>query len=98
MTQRVKARLNWMIPAGPNGSAPRGPKFSMPAKFDHQGDDWGADAWSLVVESSTTLGPRGAQEVQVHFLAPDAPSAWLVRGRKFTLQEGRNCLAEGEIL
>lgn len=98
MMQRVKARLNWMIPARPDGSAPRGPKFSMPAKFDHQGDDWAANAWSLVIEGNTALDPRGAQTVQVHFLAPDAPNGWLVHGRKFTLQEGLHCLAEGEVL
>jgi hypothetical protein len=98
MTQRIKARLNWMVPTAPDGSAPRGRRFSVPAKFDHQGDDWASNAWSLVIESDVKPDARGRQEVQVHFLMPDAPVDWLAHGRKFTLQEGRTPLAEGEIL
>ncbi len=70
----------------------------MPAKFDHQGDDWTDHAWSLVVESDSKPDVRGLQEVQVYFLMPNAPADWLVQGKKFTLQEGSKRLAEGELV
>ena len=98
MTQQAKARLKWLVPVPPGGSAPRGRRFSVPARFPHQGDDWTTNAWSLVVESDSRSDERGVQEVQVHFLMPNAPADWLARGRKFTLHEGQTPIAEGEIL
>ncbi len=62
----------------------------MPAKFDHQGDDWTDHAWSLVVESDSKPDVRG--------LMPNAPADWPVQGKKFTLQEGSKRLAEGELV
>ena len=94
---RVTAQLTWLKFA-PDGSAPRPGKFSVPAKFDHQGEDWRGNSWSLVVEKNQTLNARIPQNVEVHFLAEDAPVDWLVRGRKFTLYDGADPLAEGEIL
>jgi len=98
MTQESKARLKWLVPVPLDGSSPRGHRFSIPAKFDHQGDDWTNNAWSLVVESEGRTYARGMQEVQVRFLTPNAPVGWLVSGRKFILHEGRTPIAEGEIL
>ena len=95
---KVKARLRWLIPLQKDGSSPGGGRVIRPAKFDHQSDDWTRNAWSLVVESETRPDDLGVQDVRVHFLMPNAPSDWLTRGRKFTLQEGLMPLAEGEVL
>jgi hypothetical protein len=87
-----------MLPTASDRTLPRGRRFSVPAKFDNQGENWGASAWSLVIESEVRPDSRGVQEVQVHFLAADAPVHWLVSGRTFTLEEGPMRIAEGEIL
>ena len=98
MTKQAKARLKWLIPFPESGMSPRGRKFSLPAKFDHQGADWTNNAWSLVVEGDTRPDARGVQEVQICFLMRNAPSEWLVHGRRFTMQEGEKPIAEGEIM
>lgn len=97
MNTHVAARLKWLKFA-PDGSAPRPGRFSVPAKFDHQGDDWRSDSWSLVVEHDRAADARAPQRVEVHFLADKAPLDWLVRGRKFVLFDGAEPLAEGEVL
>lgn len=97
MTIRVSARLKWLKLA-PDGSAPCPCRFAVPAKFDHQGDDWRSNSWSLVVEHDRATDARAPQEVEVHFLADGAPDDWLVQGRKFTLYDGAELLAEGEIV
>lgn len=98
MSKQAKARLRWLVPLPKSGVSPRGRRFSLPAKFDHQGDNWTKNAWSLVVESRAQSDARGVQDVQVHFLMPNAPAEWLERGRKFTLHEGAKPVAEGEIV
>ena len=98
MTQQAKARLKWLVPISIGGSMHRGRQFTVPVKFDHQGDDWVNNAWSLVVERDIRSDALSVQEVQVHFLMPTAPVEWLASGRKFTLHEGWVPIAEGEIL
>jgi hypothetical protein len=90
-------RLKWLKFA-PDGSAPRPSRFAVPAKFDHQGDDWRSDSWSLVVEHDRTGDARVPQNVDVHFLADSAPVDWLVPGRKFVLFDGAEPLAECVVL
>jgi len=94
---RATARLSWLKFA-PDGSAPRPKRFTVPAKFDHQGDDWRNDSWSLVVEHIRELNAREVQEVQVYFLMNDAPADWLTSGKRFILYDGREPLAEGVVL
>lgn len=98
MIQKVKARLKWQIPTAMGVLSPRGRQFTVPARFDQQGDDWTNNAWSLVVEPIAESDTQGVQQVLVRFLMPDAPFEWLVRGHRFTLHEGRMVIAEGEIL
>jgi hypothetical protein len=97
MTTPATAQLRWLKFA-PDGSALRPVRFVVPAKFDHQGDDWRSNSWSLVVEHDRAADARSPQQVRVHFLADGAPVDWLVRGRKFILYDGWDPLAEGEIL
>lgn len=98
MTNQTTVRLRWLVPLPEGGMSPRGERFSLPAKFDHQGDDWTKNAWSLVVESKGPSDARGVQEVRVHFLASNGPTEWLAQGRRFTLHEGAKPIAEGEIM
>jgi hypothetical protein len=97
MKMKVAAQLKWLKLA-PDGSAPRPGKFSVPAKFDNQGDDWRSNSWSLVVEHDRNSDARTPQKVEVHFLVDSAPVDWLTRGRRFTLYDGAEPLAEGEVL
>jgi hypothetical protein len=71
--------------------------FVLPARFEHQGDDWIQNAWSLVVETLSPANPSGTQAAQIHFLMEDAPSDWLASGERFSLFEGNLWLADGVI-
>jgi hypothetical protein len=96
MTQTAKVLLHWLV-SDPSNNSPRGQRFSLPARFDHQGDDWTSNAWSLVVDVEGIPDKQGHQFGTVRFLVPDAPHDWLSEGKRFTLFEGRLALAEGEI-
>jgi hypothetical protein len=96
MTQTAKVLLHWLV-TGPSTHSPRGQRFSLPARFDHQGDDWTSDAWSLVVDVEGVPDTQGHQLGTVRFLMPDAPHEWLSEGKRFIFFEGRLALAEGEI-
>jgi hypothetical protein len=97
MKMKAVAQLKWLKLA-PDGSAPRPGKFSVPAKFDLQGEDWRSNSWSLVVEHNQSADAGALQKVEVRFLMDSAPVEWLTRGRKFTLYDGAEPLAEGEVL
>jgi len=97
MTHEVNARLTWRIRRQAGIPYPRGEQFATPARFDHQGDDWASDAWSVVVRASAPVASDSSQPVRVRFLMDNAPHDWLVSGRKFELYEGRLVLAEGVI-
>ena len=96
MNHTVKVLLHWLVTA-PTGQSPRGERFSRPARFDHQGDDWTSNAWSLVINTEGTLDARGNQMATAKFLVADAPHEWLAAGRRFTLFEGNLALADGVV-
>lgn len=97
MQRDINARLMWKIPVPAGCDYPRGTTFSSPARFDHQGDAWSNDAWSVVVTASSAVTAAGTQDVRVRFLMENGPDAWLTPGRQFSLFEGRLLLAEGVI-
>jgi hypothetical protein len=97
MTPEVEARLKWHIRRHAAIEYPRGERFATPARFDHQGDDWSDNAWSVVVSASDPVATDSTQKVRVRFLMDEAPHDWLVAGRRFELYEGRLLLAEGVI-
>lgn len=97
MTHSAKVRLHWLV-SGSSNYSPRGQRFSLPARFDHQGDDWTLDAWSLVIEVEGAPDHKGYQTAIARFLMPDAPNDWLLEGKRFTLFEGRIALVEGEVM
>ncbi len=96
MTQTATVLLRWLV-SGPSNHSPRGRRFSRPARFDHQGEDWTSNAWSLVVDVEGTPDAYGYQVGTVSFLMPQAPHDWLSAGKRFTLFEGGLAIAEGEI-
>lgn len=93
--KEVRARLTWRIRRMEGVPYPRGERFATPARFERQGDDWTANAWSLVVQASEPVLPDATQPVRVRFLMDDAPQEWLSSGSRFELYEGRLLLAEG---
>ena len=95
MNRTVKVVLHWLVDA-PNGGSPRSQQFSRPARFDHQGEDWTTNAWSLVITTEGSPDAVGRQLATARFLGPEAPHGWLSVGRRFTLFEGV-ALAEGVV-
>jgi hypothetical protein len=96
VTRTAKVFLHWLV-SSPSNHSPRGQRFSLPARFDHQGDDWTNDAWSLVVDVEGVPDALGNQIGTARFLVSSAPHDWLSEGKRFTLFEGRLPIAEGEI-
>ena len=96
MNQAAKVRLHWLVTAPP-GKSPRGLRFSTPARFDHQGEDWIRDAWSLMIDTQGIPDAQGQQFATAKFLVPNAPHDWLAPGKHFTLFEGELALAEGVV-
>lgn len=94
---RAKIALQWLQQGSANHS-PRGQRFVLPARFEHQGDDWMEDAWSLVVEVDGVPESDGKQYGIARFLMPTAPHDWLSEGKQFTIFEGKLALAHGSVV
>lgn len=94
--RRVKIHFNWSQQRKSDPS-PKNQRFVLPARFDHQGDDWKKDAWSLVVEVEGTPDESGKQNGTASFLAPSAPQHWLSEGRHFTLFDGPLSVGVGTV-
>jgi hypothetical protein len=86
MNRTVKISLRWLVDA-PAGQSPRSQRFSRPARFEHQGEDWTGNAWSLVIDTEGVPDPKGQQSATATFLMADAPHDWLSVGKRFTLYE-----------
>jgi hypothetical protein len=97
MTRAAEVRLHWLIGINASNYSPHGQLFSLPARFDHQQEDWPDDAWGLVVEVTGIPDSKGDQVGIARFLMADAPLAWLSVGRKFTLFEGHLAVVQGEV-
>jgi hypothetical protein len=93
MNRTAKVTLYW-IEKPLDRPFPRAQKFSRPARFDHQGEDWKHDAWSLTVITEGAVDEENHETATANFLVPDAPHDWLSVGRHFTLFEGELALAE----
>jgi hypothetical protein len=91
MKLTARVLLRWLVP---DSELPRGKRLSVPARFDHQGDDWTSDAWSLVIQTEEKADDKRQQAATAWFLADEAPQAWLAPGRKFTLFTSKP-IAEG---
>jgi hypothetical protein len=70
----------------------------LPARFDHQTENWLSNAWSLAIEVTGIQDAHGDLTGTARFLAPEAPHDWLSVGKKFTLFAGERAIAAGEIL
>ena len=95
MTHSAKVLLHWLY--RPSDRSPLGQHFSRPARFDHQGDDWTSNAWSLVMDLKGSPDVQGYQAGTARFLMPTAPQLWLSVGQRFTLFDGQLPVAEGEV-
>jgi hypothetical protein len=93
----VPAELRWVVFRSFEQFRSVEGRFAVPARFDHQGEDWKNNAWSLVIQSEAPARSDGTQPVRVWFLVPDAPHEWLVPGRGFVLYEGSVQIAEGTV-
>ena len=98
MNGKVTAILTWLkLEEGGRQSPPPGPKYSTVARFEDQKTDWRKEAWSLVIEFNNPPNAQLTHEVQVGFLADDAPKELLNPGSKFELMEGAKTVARGVV-
>lgn len=96
MKRTAKVSLHWLV-SSTEGQFRSGHKFSRPARFDHQGEDWmHQDAWSLTIITEGVPDAEGCQSATATFLVPEAPQDWLSVGKRFTLFESE-ALAEGVV-
>lgn len=94
----ARARLVWLA-LSPLMKASNEPiMFSTVAKFDHQGEDWKSDAWSVAINGQAPPEIGCPQIMNVRFLAEAAPHEWLSVGRKFELYGGSGVVACGEVI
>lgn len=96
MMRRAKIVFQWSRKRNANHSL-WSQCFILPARFDHQGDDWKKDAWSLVIEVEGTPDESGKQNGTARFLMSSAPQAWLSEGGRFTIFEGALELGVGTV-
>lgn len=94
--RHAKIILQWLQNESANHS-PRRQRFVLPARFDHQGNNWKENAWSLVIEVEGIPNGGGQQHGLARFLMPSAPHGWLVEGAHFTIFEGALALANGKV-
>src|ERR1700748_1954588 len=73
----------------------RNQRFVRPARFDHQGDGWKENAWSVVIELEGVPGESGKKSGVARFLSPSAPQDWLSEGKGFAISEGALALGIG---
>ena len=92
----AKIALQWFQKGSASHSS-RCQRFVLPARFDHQGDGWKEDAWSLIIELEGIPNKDGRQNGLARFLMPSAPHNWLVVGAHFTIFEGELALANGKV-
>lgn len=96
MMRRVKIVFQWSQERRANLS-PKSQRFVLPARFDHQRDDWKKDAWSLAIEVEGTPDESGKQNGITRFLVPNASQHWLSEGQRFTLFEGALSVGVGTV-
>jgi hypothetical protein len=96
MGRIAKVTLTW-IEKPSDRPLPRAERFSRPARFSHQGEDWKKDAWSLSVVTEEAVDAENRQSATAKFLVDDAPHEWLAVGAQFTLFEGAFALADGVV-
>ncbi len=91
MSRKVKILLRWLVPSG---KLPRGQEFSVPARFDHQGEDWTSNGWSLTITTEGVPDAEGRQIGTARFLMSEAPHDWLSVGKRFMIFSSK-ALAQG---
>jgi hypothetical protein len=98
MTNAATARIQWLSPT--EGGPARLPevKFTSPARFEIQGDDWFRELWSLAVEFLGPPDESRSQLATVRFLVEEAPHEWLAVGSRFEILEGLRVVAKGTIV
>lgn len=76
---------------------PTSGQYVTVARFAEDGDTWGADAWSVVLQIQGDVGAQPCQ-ADARFLSPEAPEDRLRPGVRFELLEGDRVTAVVEVL
>ena len=93
MSNRYLARLRFLSKEeGGRITPPTGKLYSTVARFRFADQP---DEWSVVLTFVERIGVSAV--AQVTLLSPIAPQAYLHRGARFQLLEGKNVVADGEI-
>jgi len=94
VTHSTRAKIFW-IPHSEGGRerTPTGLQYTTVERFKDPAADWSADAWSVVVRFL-----ENRENVEVRFLAEDAPHRLLQPGTAFELYEGYKKVADVRVL
>lgn len=98
MTNQL-ARITWLTPEeGGRHLPPSGLHYVAPVRLEDQtAEPAGAD-WSLVVDRIAQPSESIDWIAEVRYLVDEAPRKLLRPGARFTLYEGKKCVARGVIL
>jgi hypothetical protein len=78
-------------------SLPTSGQYVTVARFAEDGDAWGADAWSVVLQIRGDVRAQPCK-ADAQFLSPEAPEERLRPGIRFELLEGHRVTAIVEVL
>ena len=78
-------------------SLPTSGEYVTAARFAEDGDTWGADAWSVVLQIRGDVRAQPCK-ADARFLSPEAPQDRLRSGVRFELLEGNRVTAVVEVL
>ena len=99
LTTQPVARVQWLSAAeGGRKRLPLGSTYSAVARFEHQGDTWMSEAWSLVLDLVEPPDDHLCHLAKVRFLVEGGPAGWLAAGNSFQLMEGSRVVARGTII
>ena len=78
---------------------PQGHQYITIAKFEDDKDTWEQEAWSIVIEFSKPPAKQGnPSRGTARFLVENAPIERLGIGKRFEMYEGKEKVAEVQIL
>ena len=78
-------------------SLPTSGQYVTAARFAEDGDTWGVDAWSVVLQIRGDVRADPCK-AEARFLSPEAPQDRLRSGVRFELMEGNRVTAVVEVL
>jgi hypothetical protein len=95
--KKIDVLVTWFASKVEN--LPKGNRYITVAKFEEDRDTWEKEAWSIILEFiQPPINQGNPSKGMARFLVEDAPTDRLITGKKFEMYEGREKVAEVEII